>query len=124
MNILLWILASVLAVVFLASGVMKLLRSKPQLADSGQGWVDPVPPGAIKLIGALEVAGAVGLILPAAIGVAATLTPVAATGLTFLMIGAAVTHGRRGEVPNLLVNIVLAVLTAIVVWGRFGPHAF
>ncbi|MEU6347579.1 DoxX family protein [Streptomyces sp. NPDC046977] len=124
MTVFLWVLAAVLAALFLGSGAMKLLRSKTQLANSGQGWVEPVPAGSIKLIGALEVAAAVGLVLPPALDIAPALAPVAAVGLVVLMVGAAITHARRREMPNLLVNIVLAVLAAVVVWGRFGPYAF
>jgi hypothetical protein len=40
------------------------------------------------------------------------------------MLGAAVTHARRKESPNIVVNIVLLALAAFVAWGRFGPYAF
>jgi hypothetical protein len=40
------------------------------------------------------------------------------------MIGAAITHARRGERPVIAVNVVLLVLAALVAWGRFGPYAF
>ncbi|MFD2352402.1 DoxX family protein [Nonomuraea ferruginea] len=64
---------------------------------------------------------ALGLILPATFGVVPILTPLAAAGLVIVMIGAAVTHGRRGEHPAIAVNVVLLVLAAFVAWGRFGP---
>jgi uncharacterized membrane protein YphA (DoxX/SURF4 family) len=99
----------VLAAVFLGSGVLKLVRSKPQLADAGQGWVEPFPAGTIKLIGVLEVLAAVGLVLPAALSIAPILTPIAAVGLLLVMAGAVVAHARRDEIPNVAVNIVLAV---------------
>jgi hypothetical protein len=103
---------------------MKLVRSKEQLAGSGQGWVESFSPATVKLIGILEVAAAAGLILPAAFNIAPVLVPLAAAGLIVVMAGAVVTHGRRSEWPNVAVNIVLAVLAAIVAWGRFGPYAF
>jgi uncharacterized membrane protein YphA (DoxX/SURF4 family) len=124
MNLLLWIIAGLLAIAFLGSGVMKLLRSKEQLASSGQGWVESFSPATVKLIGILEVAAAAGLILPAAFNIAPVLVPLAAVGLIVVMVGATITHGRRNEWPNVAVNVVLALLAAIVAWGRFGPYAF
>jgi hypothetical protein len=75
-------------------------------------------------IGVLEVAAAVGLILSAALSIAPILTPIAAVGLILVMAGAVVTHARRHESLNVAVNIVLAVLAAVVAWGRFGPYSF
>jgi len=40
------------------------------------------------------------------------------------MVGAALTHGKRNEVPNIAVNVVLLALAVFVAWGRFGPHSF
>jgi uncharacterized membrane protein YphA (DoxX/SURF4 family) len=124
MNVFLWVLGGVLAAVFLSSGALKLVRSKSQLAGAGQGWVEPFPAGTIRLIGALEVLAAIGLILPPALDIAPVLAPVAAVGLVLVMVGAVVTHARRREIPNAAVNIVLAVLAAVVAWGRFGPYSF
>ncbi len=124
MNVVLWIVAGLLAVAFLAAGLMKLTQPKKKLADSGMGWTEDFSDGAVKGIGALEVLGAVGLILPAALGIVPVLVPIAATGLALLMLGAAVTHARRKESTNIVVNIVLLALAAFVAWGRFGPYAF
>ncbi|WP_433125538.1 DoxX family protein [Micromonospora sp. CA-240977] len=124
MNVVLWIAAILLAVVFLASGIMKLLRSKEQLAGSGQTWVESFPDSLIKIIGALEIAAAAGLILPPAFDIAPVLAPVAAVGLIVLMVGAVVTHARRKEYTNVIVNIVLILLAAFVAWGRFGSYSF
>jgi hypothetical protein len=90
----------------------------------GPGLGRVLLPCNLKLIGILEVAAAAGLILPAAFNIAPVLVPLAAAGLIVVMAGAVVTHGRRSEWPNVAVNIVLAVLAAIVAWGRFGPYAF
>ena len=124
MNVFLWVLAGVLAAVFLASGAMKLLRTKEQLAGAGQGWVEKFPPGTIKLIGVLELAAAIGLVLPPALDIAPVLAPIAAVGLIIVMAGAVTTHARRQEWSNVAVNVVLAVLGAVVAWGRFGPYSF
>ncbi|WP_127502136.1 DoxX family protein [Actinoplanes solisilvae] len=124
MNIVLWVIASLLAVAFLAAGLMKLLQPKEKLAASGQGWVQDVREGTVKLIGAAEVLAAAGLVLPAALDVVPVLVPLAATGLVVLMIGAIITHARRKETQSIVVNAVLLVLAAVVIWGRFGPHSF
>ncbi len=124
MNVLLWILAGVLAAAFLAAGAMKLLQPKEKLAAAGMGWTEDVSAGTIKLIGGLEVLAAVGLIVPPLLGVLSVLAPLAASGLVLLMIGAAATHARRKEAPLIAVNLVLLILAVVVAWGRFGPHQF
>jgi hypothetical protein len=78
----------------------------------------------VKRIGAAEILGALGLILPAVLNIATVLVPAAASGLFLLMIGAAITHARRGEVPNVVINIVLGILAAGIALARFGPYSF
>ncbi|MEV5481446.1 MULTISPECIES: DoxX family protein [Streptomyces] len=124
MNNLLWVLASVLAVAFLGAGMMKLAQPKQKLAASGMGWTEGVSAGTVKLIGALEVLAAIGLSLPAVLGIAPALVPLAALGLALVMVGAVVVHARRGEVQMIAVNVVLLALAAVVAWGRFGPYSF
>jgi hypothetical protein len=123
MNVVLWIVAGLLALAFLFAGVTKVARPQDQLAEQ-MGWVEDFSPGMVKLIGALEVLAAIGLIVPPLVGVAPVLAPLAAVGLVLLMIGAAVTHGRRREMPMVLVNVVLLALAAVVAIGRFGPESF
>lgn len=124
MNVALWVVAGLLAAAFLAAGAMKLSQPKEKLAASGMGWVESFSAGQVKAIGALEVLAAIGLIVPPLVHVAPVLAPLAATGLVLMMIGAAVTHARRGEFPQIAVNVVLLALAAFVAWGRFGPHSF
>jgi hypothetical protein len=68
--------------------------------------------------------GAIGLIVPPLVHIAPILTPLAASGLVLTMIGAIVTHARRGEFPNVAINVVLAIMATVVAWGRFGPYSF
>jgi uncharacterized membrane protein YphA (DoxX/SURF4 family) len=124
MNIVLWIAAGLLAAAFLAAGAMKLLRSPAELAKSGLAWVEDFSPGTVKLIGALEVLAAAGLILPAALDIVPVLVPLAALGLVIMMVGAMIVHGRRKEFQAFAPNIVLLLLSAFVAWGRFGPYSF
>ncbi len=123
-DIALWIIAGLLAVLFLAGGLVKLVRPREKLAASGMGFAEDFGPGAVKAIGALEVLAGVGLVLPALLGVAPVLVPLAAVGLVALMVGAVVVHLRRHEVPAIVVNVALLALAAVVAWGRFGPAPF
>ena len=117
----LWVVAALLAAAFLAAGLTKLSRPKAALAAQ-MGWVEDFSQAAVRAIGAAEVLAALGLILPAAVGVAPILVPLAATGLAIVMIGAIVTHARRHEAQMIAANVVLLVLAAFVAWGRFGPY--
>lgn len=121
MNATIWIVQIILAGAFAGAGVMKLTRTRAQLAPT-QAYVNDYSDGTIKTIGVLEVLAAIGLILPAITGVATVFVPLAALGLVLLMIAAAVVHARRSEQVNIVVNVVLLVLAALVVWGRFGPY--
>jgi uncharacterized membrane protein YphA (DoxX/SURF4 family) len=121
MNIVLWIIAGLLAAAFAASGAMKLAPSKDK--PKASGMTEDFSPGVIKMIGALEVLAAAGLILPAALDIAPVFVPLAATGLVLLMIGAMVTHARHKEYQNIGVNVILLLLAAAVAWGRFGPYS-
>jgi hypothetical protein len=123
MNTVLWIIAGLLALVFLGAGLLKLIRPKEKLAAAGLDWVEGFPAGLVKAIGALEVLAAIGLILPALLDIAVILVPLAATGLALMMVGAGITHGRRGEYPLVAANVVLLILAVVVAWGRFGPYA-
>jgi uncharacterized membrane protein YphA (DoxX/SURF4 family) len=122
-NVVLWIVAALLAVAFGAAGLMKLTRPKAKLAAT-MAYVEDFSGGAVKAIGALELLAALGLILPAVTGIAPVLVPLAAVGLVIVMIGAAVVHARRGENQMIVTNVVLLVLAAVVAWGRFGPYSF
>jgi uncharacterized membrane protein YphA (DoxX/SURF4 family) len=124
MNLALWIIAIVLAVAFAGSGLMKLVVPKDKLVTAGQGWAQDYSSTNIRLIGLVEVLGAVGLVLPAALHIAPILVPLAAVGLALVMVGAIVVHARRKEPMNIAVNVVLIALAVFVAWGRFGPYSF
>lgn len=125
MHITLWIVAGLLAVVYLASGLGKLIVPKERLAAfPAAGWVDDFSAGAVKAIGALEVLAAAGLILPAVLDIAPVLVPLAAGGLAVLMAGATFTRIRRHEVTPMAADLVYLALAAFVAWGRLGPESF
>ncbi|WP_100448519.1 DoxX family protein [Glycomyces xiaoerkulensis] len=123
MNTALWTAASVLAALFAVVGLMKVARPKAALAErEGMGWVEDFPGPAVKTIGALEAAGAAGLVLPALLDIVPALTAWAASGIAALMAGAAIVHLRRGEPRTISVNLVLLTSAAFVAWGRLGPY--
>ncbi len=122
MNTALWIAASLLAALNLAVGVLKLTQPREKLAES-MAWADHFSDNAVRAVGALEVLGAVGLILPAVTGIAPVLVPLAATGLALMQVGAAVVNARY-EPNRIPLNIALILLALFVAWGRFGAYPF
>jgi len=126
MNLTLWIVAGLLAAAYLFGGGGKLILPKEKIAatSSSARWVEDFGAGGVKAIGALEVLGAVGLILPAALDIAPDLVPLAALGLVLIMIGAVITRIRRHEFKYMAADLAYLVLAGFVAWGRFGPESF
>jgi DoxX-like protein len=123
MNVVLWILAGLLAVAMLGAGSLKLITPKDGLAAKGME-LGELPAGAIKAIGALEVLGGIGLVVPALVHVAPVLVAWAAVGVGVLMACAVVFHLRRKEIQGALPAVALLVMAVVVAWGRFGAWAF
>ena len=125
MNLVLWGSAGLLALVALTGGVTKVFVPKEKLAAApGGGWTAEASVGFVKTLGVLELLAAVGLILPAVVDIAPVLVPVTAVCWVFLMVGAMVTHGRRGEARFVVLNLIYLALAASIAWGRFGPEPF
>jgi uncharacterized membrane protein YphA (DoxX/SURF4 family) len=115
MKIALWIVQILLALVFIASGSMKLFAfdqfaaSAPALANQR---------GLVTFIGIAELAGALGLILPRLTGILPVLTTWAAAGLATIMVLATGFHLMRSEISHAVVTIILLSLATFVVYGR------
>ena len=125
MNTALWIVAGLLATVFTIAGLNKLILSQKTLGKApGGGWALDVSPRFLKILGVLEILGAAGLILPAVLGTAPILVPLAAVGIAAIMLGAAIVIYRRGEYGHLLINLTYLTLATFVAIGRFGPEPF
>ncbi|MEU1854193.1 DoxX family protein [Streptomyces sp. NPDC019990] len=124
MNIVLWVLQIALAAVFLGAGLPKIAKPKEELVAPMGEWVNSFPAPGVKLLGLVEVLGAVGLVVPPLAGVAPVLSPVAAVGIVVIMVGAIAAHARESAGSKIAMNVVLGALAAVVVWGRFGPYAF
>lgn len=123
MNIALWVIQIALALVFIMAGVMKSFQPREKLVEK-LPWVEDVSTGTLRIISVAELLAGIGLVLPAATGILAVLSPLAATGLVVIMALAMLTHYRRGEKDAIVFNLMLLVLAAFVAWGRFGPYAF
>lgn len=113
----LWGLQLLLAAMFLMAGGMKMTAPIADLRQQ-MPWVDGAMGGMVRFIGFAEVLGAIGLVAPSATRVMPRLTPIAASCLALVMALAAATHGARGEVEVIGVNVVLGALLAAVAWGR------
>lgn len=118
MNTAIWVVQILLALAFLMAGFAKMTQPIEKLAQR-MGYVNDFPPIVIRLIGAAEVLASIGLVLPALTGIVPTLTPLAASGLVLVMLGAMATHFRRKEYPGIAINLVLLALAAFVAYGRF-----
>ncbi len=115
MRVAYWIIAGLLAVFYLYAGGKKVGQSQEQLRPM-MGWVDQVPMRLVRIIGALEVLGAAGLILPPLTGIAAWLAIAAAIGLVLIQIGGTALHLSRGEARLIGLNLVLLVAAAVTAW--------
>ncbi|MEO3754138.1 DoxX family protein [Streptomyces sp. B6B3] len=125
MNVALWIIAGVLAAVCLiGSAKMFVPRERMAAMSSAARWVEDFRPGALQALGAVELLAAVGLVLPAVLGIAPVLVPLAATGLVLLFAGAITMRLRRGERATITGDAIYLVLALFVAWGRFGPESF
>jgi len=106
-----------LAIRFAITGFLKLTGPIPALARV-LGWPGAVPAGLVRFIGLAELAGAIGLVLPALTGIKPALTACAAIGLCTVMALATLFHLSRGERSPLPITLGLGALAAFVAWGQ------
>lgn len=118
MNTVLWTLQVVLALVFMGAGTVKLVQLREKLVKT-MAWTAAMPQRTVRLIGTVEVLGALGLILPAVTRILPWLTPLAAVGLGLTMIGAAMTNLRLNKPMHIAANIVLFAVAVFIAYGRF-----
>jgi len=109
----LWFVQIVLALLFLFAGGLKLVVPVEAL---GLPFVLPVV--FVRFIGVCEVLGALGLILPGALRIRTHLTPVAAVGLTTIMVGATM-FTPPDQIQLAVVPVAVGLLAACVAYGRW-----
>lgn len=118
MNFVLWFAQIVIAFVFFRAGYSKVSKTKDELVQSGIGFASYTPLPLVRLIGTLELLGAIGVVLPMLTGVLPWLTPIAAAGLALTMLGAITLHVSRGEYMALSFPLLLLALAAIIAVSR------
>jgi uncharacterized membrane protein YphA (DoxX/SURF4 family) len=115
----LWTVQTLLALLFLFAGVMKLVLPLEQMTG-------PVAlPGLLlRFLGVAETLGALGLVLPGLLRIQPGLTPLAAAGLVIIMLGATVIGCWSGDLAMALIPLAVGLLAAFVAYGRWrlAPH--
>jgi hypothetical protein len=121
-----WVVAGVLAALYLTAGTLKTTQPVEKLAGP-MPWTTSLTRPQVRWLGAAELVGALGLVLPKLLdvvddraGVDGTLTGLAAAGLALIQLGAVVLHLRRGEASVLPLNLVLFLAAGFVAVARFG----
>ena len=116
MNIILWIVQVLLALLFLFAGAMKFIMPVEEMTKQM-----PVAMSGLMLhfIGVCEILGGLGLILPGLLRIKPKLTPLAAAGLVIIMIGATVITLMGGAVAPALFPLITGILAAFVAYGRW-----
>jgi uncharacterized membrane protein YphA (DoxX/SURF4 family) len=118
-DVALWVVSAGMGLAFAASGVMKLVMPKKQLALRGSGWVDDFSSGTVILVGLTEIAGGLAMLLPPVLDISFRLAvTVGSAGLIVVMLGAAVVHARRREPGMIILNLALLTFAAVAMWDR------
>jgi DoxX-like family len=114
LNVTLSVIQVLLALLFLFSGCMKFIIPLEEMTKQVA-----LPGAFLRFIGVAEILGAMGLILPGALRIRTALTPLAASGLTVIVIGATVLMFENGGVAKAAFPFVTALLSAFVAYGRW-----
>jgi hypothetical protein len=122
MNIVLWIIQTLLSLLFLFAGVMKFLMP---VAEMQKGTPVMLPGWFFFFIGTCEVLGGLGLVLPALLRIKPGLTPLAATGLAIIVAGATVITLMGPMKATAVIPLVMCLLCIFVAYGRWrlAPRA-
>jgi len=119
LNVVLWIVQWLLAVVYLFSGSMKLVMPIEEMTKDV-----PLPGAFLRFIGVAEILGALGLVLPGTLGIKRGLTLLAAVGLTIIMAGATVITMSAMGVGTGLIPLTVGLLVVFVAYGRWRLSPF
>lgn len=113
----LWAAQFVLFATFLMSAYMKLTTPIAQLSTM-MPWTGELPEAFVRFIGLVDLAGGIGILLPALTRIQPRLGVLAALGIVVLQVLAIGFHGSRGEWMVVPLNLVLLPLAVFVLWGR------
>lgn len=117
LDIALWVVQGLLAVIFLLAGSMHAFRY--EASKKNLPWVRGVPRGVVLVDGAVEILGALGVILPRLTNVLPMLTSVSAAGLALVMAAGMALHARRKEPQGFAITGLLFLLAVFVAYGRW-----
>ncbi len=120
MNIFLWILQVIFGLYFIFVGFMHF--SPPPGLPPMMAWMYELTPTLHYFSGAAEILGGLGLILPGLFKIRTDLIPLAALGLAIVMAGATVYHITRGEMGNIVLNLVNAAILLFIAYSRWKTH--
>src|ERR1700681_1088681 len=114
LNVLLWVLLVLLALLFIFAGVMKFVMPIEEMTKqiALPGWF-------LHFIGAAEILGAIGLILPGILRIRVGLTPLAAAGLAIITVGATWITLAGGQGAMAIIPLIVALLSAFVAYTRW-----
>lgn len=118
MNIALWVIQILAALAFIGIGIVKVTQPLDRLGKM-MSWVRHYSPAFVRFIGAAELLGGIGLIVPVLTVILPWLTPMAALGLAIIMVGGVIYHFQHNEANQVAAPLVLLVLMIVVVLGRF-----
>ena len=120
MNTVTWVFSGILAAIFAYSGAVKATMSRPRLIATGQTGIAPFPMPLVRDVAICELFAVAGLFAPWLTDKARVLTPLAAVGLTIVMIGAAISHASLREPKSVAANVTLLALASFVAASRFA----
>jgi len=115
MNITLWILQILLALVFLAHGLL-FVSPPPEVAAQMNA---ALPRWFQLFLGTAEILAAIGLTLPGLTRIRPGLVPAAAAGIMIVMVSATAVHLSRREFRAAVITVVLLLIATFVAYGRW-----
>ena len=118
LHISLWVAQGILAALLLLAGFMKATQPIDQLVSS-MPWAADMSPILFRIIGVIDILGALGLIFPSALRIYPKLTVYAALGIILLMLGATKTHYDYGEYAKIGATSFNILIATFIAWGRF-----
>ena len=117
MNIALWAVQVILTLIFFMAGFTKAFRFEK--AKSSMPWVNEYSKGFVTFVGAAELLGGIGLVVPGFLEIQPNLTPLAAVGLAIIMLLATIFHVKRKEYTGIPMTVILLLFSLFIAIGRF-----
>ena len=117
MTITLWIVESLLGLIFVITGSFKFFQTKEKVVASGGTWAADFQPGIIKIIAGVELISGLAVIVPRLLGHGHYLTFIAAASIAIIMTGAIYTHIKRKEFQHAMINLVFLLMALFVCYA-------